>query len=149
GDGIEPIDLPFMAQALAELPGVDAARPMGLSDDGRVALISVIPQHGPDDGATASLVEELRSTGAELVDIEGASFGVAVLTAVNLDISEKLATVLHAYITIVVVLSLIVLMVVFRSVLIPIKATVGFLLSIGATFGIVTAIFQWGWLKEV
>lgn len=149
GKEIDPIDLPLMALELRDVEGVETAQPMGLSEDRTVAIVSVIPEHGPEAEETTALVHELRDTGTEVVEVDAASFGVAGLTAVNIDISEKLADVLPIYITIIVVLSLLILLVVFRSVLIPIKATVGFLLSIGATFGIVTAVFQWGWAKEL
>lgn len=149
GNEIDPMELPVMAQNLADMQAVDTAQPMGVSDDGSVAIISVIPHNGPDAQSTADLVQDLRADGSTTVGVADASFGVAGLTAVNLDISEKLADVLPTYITIIVVLSLIVLMLVFRSILIPLKATLGFLLSIGATFGIITAIFQWGWFKDL
>ena len=71
------------------------------------------------------------------------------ITAINIDISEKLAEVFPIYIAIIVVLSLLILLVVFRSILIPIKATAGFLFSIMATFGATTAVFQWGWFGSL
>lgn len=149
GQEIDPIDLPLLALDLRDIEGVETAQPMGLSEDGKVAIVSVIPEHGPNSEETQALVHELRDTGTEVVGLEASSFGVAGLTAVNIDISEKLSDVLPIYITIIVVLSLLILLVVFRSVLIPIKATIGFLLSIGATFGIITAVFQWGWAKQL
>jgi RND superfamily putative drug exporter len=63
--------------------------------------------------------------------------------------SAKLAEVFPLYIGIIVVLSLIILLLVFRSILVPIKATVGFLLSVLATFGLTTAVFQWGWFNDI
>ena len=63
--------------------------------------------------------------------------------------SAKLAGAFPIYIGVIVILSLIILLLVFRSILVPIKATVGFLLSVLATFGITTAVFQWGWFKEI
>lgn len=149
GEKFNVIELPLIALNLREMPGVLTAQPMGLSSDGSVAIVSVIPEHGPDDPSTTAVVHDLRDTGKQIIDINVASFGVTGLTAVNLDISEKLAKVLPTYIAIIVVLSLLVLLLVFRSILIPIKATVGFLLSIGATFGIITAVFQWGWAKDL
>lgn len=149
GQKIDPIDMPLMAASLQDRPGVHAARPMGLSEEGTVAIISVIPEDGPNSEETQDLVHQLREGVASDLPIEDASLGVTGLTAVNLDISEKLAEVLPIYITIIVVFSLLILLVVFRSVLIPVKATLGFLLSIGATFGIITAVFQWGWAKEL
>ncbi|MFD2879919.1 MMPL family transporter [Paenibacillus rhizoplanae] len=75
--------------------------------------------------------------------------GVTGITAINIDMSAKLAQVFPLYIGIIVIFSLIILLLVFRSIIVPIKATIGFLLSILATFGISTAVFQWGWLHSL
>ncbi len=145
---LTPQDLGRISTGLAQLPDVVQARPVGAAPDGTTAVFSVIPEDGPDAASTADLVDRLRHSGASVVGSD-ASLGVTGLTAVNLDISEKLADVLLTYIAIIVVLSLVVLLLVFRSVVIPLKATIGFLLTIGATFGVVTAVFQWGWLQGV
>lgn len=141
--------LPGIIRELEQSDAIETVRPMGISPDSSLALFSVIPTAGAADDATQALVHTLREDAGDLTGISGTTIGVTGLTAINLDISEKLGDVLPLYITIIVVLSLLVLLVVFRSVLIPIKATAGFLLTIGATFGIMTAIFQWGWLKEI
>ena len=70
-------------------------------------------------------------------------------TAIGIDISNRLTNALVPFGLIVVGLSIILLMAVFRSVLVPIKAALGFLLSVVASFGIVVAIFQWGWFSEL
>lgn len=147
--GFTPADLPAMAARLRDVGGVDTVRPLGVAPDGKVALLTVIPSEGPTAHGTVDLVHHLRDTGPQQIGPDVASVGVAGLAAVNIDISEKLADVLPYYIAIIVVLSLIVLALVFRSILVPLKATAGFLLSIGATFGIITAVFQWGWLKDL
>ena len=67
----------------------------------------------------------------------------------NIDISEKLANALPGYLGLVIGISLIIMILVFRSILVPVTATLGFILSLFATFGGVTAIFQWGWLGAV
>lgn len=149
GEHFEATELPAMAEALGQGKSVQTVKPMGVSPDENLALFSVIPVEGADAESTKTLVHTLRADSGDLSGIVGTSIGVTGLTAINLDISEKLASVLPLYITIIVVLSLLVLLVVFRSILIPIKATAGFLLTIGATFGIMTAIFQWGWFKEL
>lgn len=142
-------DLDEIVANLEKTSGVDTVKPAGISPDGTLAVVTVIPDDSPDAESTSNLVHTLRADGAELTGIAGASIGVTGFTAVNIDISEKLASVLPLYITIIVVLSLLVLLMVFRSILIPIKATVGFLLTISATFGVMTMIFQWGWFKEI
>lgn len=149
GEHFDATELPAIAESLERGESVETVRPMGLSPDDTLALFTVIPTEGADAESTTTLVHTLRADSGDLTGIAGTTIGVTGLTAINLDISEKLASVLPLYITIIVILSLLVLLVVFRSILIPIKATVGFLLTIGATFGIMTAIFQWGWLKDL
>lgn len=70
-------------------------------------------------------------------------------TALTIDVSDRLADALVPYLALVVGLAFILLMLVFRSILVPLKATLGFLLSIGATFGVLVAIFQWGWFAGI
>ena len=118
---------------------------MGADPDHTLAMFTVIPAQGPDDDRTAALVETLRDPANPLTTQTQATFGVTGLTAVNIDITDRLSAALPEYLTIIVGLSLLLLLLVFRSVVIPIKATAGFLLSIVATFGVTTAVFQWGW----
>jgi RND superfamily putative drug exporter len=68
-------------------------------------------------------------------------------TAVQIDISQRLNSALLPFGLIVVGLSILLLMMVFRSVFVPIKAAIGFLLSVFTSFGVVVAIFQWGWFS--
>lgn len=149
GNRLGQEDIGRIVAGLTDTPDVDTVSVIGADPDGGTAIFTVIPAEGPDAASTAALVDTLRASGAAVTHDEGVTLGVTGLTAVNLDISEKLADVLPLYIGIVVALSLVVLLLVFRSVVVPIKATLGFLLSIGATFGLMTAIFQWGWLKDV
>lgn len=53
------------------------------------------------------------------------------------------------YLIVVIGLAVLLLTVVFRSILVPVKAALGFLLSVGAAFGVVVAVFQWGWAAEL
>lgn len=142
-------DVARLTTGLRDTPDVKAVSLMGADPKGGTAIFTVIPEEGPDAASTSDLVDTLRASGQTVTGTEGVTLGVTGLTAVNIDISEKLADVMPLYIGIVVALSLIVLLLVFRSVVIPLKATLGFLLSIGATFGVVTAVFQWGWLKDL
>jgi RND superfamily putative drug exporter len=69
------------------------------------------------------------------------------LTAVNIDISARMGSALIPYLAVIVVLAFLLLTLLFRSLLVPLKAIGGFLLSVGATFGALVAVFQWGWLS--
>ena len=74
---------------------------------------------------------------------------VGGLTASSIDVSERLAARLPVFIGAVLVLSFLLLMAVFRSLLVPLKAVIMNLLSIGAAYGVVVAVFEWGWLNGV
>ncbi len=146
GTTLDQQDIGAITHGLGSTDHVAAVTPMGASPDGTLALFRVIPDDGPDAENTANLVRDLRSPASAVAAGAGVTLGVTGLTAINIDISERLGNVLPQYIAIIVGLSLILLLLVFRSVVIPIKATLGFLLSIAATFGLTTAVFQWGWL---
>lgn len=121
---------------------VVAVAPIGASDDHLLLAFQVIPEEGPTSASTEQLVRDLRG-----LDIDGvSSLGVAGNASGNIDVSEKLADALPLYLLVVVGLSLIILIFVFRSILVPVTATLGFVLSLFASFGAITAVFQWGWL---
>ena len=134
---------------LQQRDDVVMAVPVGLNDAGDLAVFSVIPTSGPDDQATADLVNQLRDPGNPVATSNDVTLGVTGFTAIGIDMSDKLAEVLPIYLTIIIGLSLIILLVVFRSAPVPLIATIGFLLSILATFGATTAVFQWGWLSTL
>lgn len=149
GGVLKAQELGRMAQAIGQVEDVKTVTPMGLLPTGDLAIFSVIPDSGPEDQATVDLVEALRSPSSAVARQFGADLGVTGLTAINIDISSKLGDVLPVYLAIIVGLSLVILTLVFRSVVIPVVATLGFLLSIGATFGLTTAVFNWGWAGGV
>jgi RND superfamily putative drug exporter len=128
------------------LPGVVAAQPAGASPDGTMGIIQVVPATGPGDVATEDLVHQIRALAPDLGQRLGATVDVTGLTAMQIDVSEKLAGALPVYLAIVVGLALLLLLVVFRSIVVPLKAVAGFLLTIAVSFGMVVAVYQWGWL---
>jgi RND superfamily putative drug exporter len=127
------------------LDGVAYALPSVLPD-GTTGLVTVVPTTGPQEQRTADLVTALRDRSADLEARTGADVAVTGQTAVAIDVSDRLAGALLPFALVVVGLALLLLLLVFRSVLVPVKAAVGFLLSVGASFGAVVAVFQWGWL---
>jgi RND superfamily putative drug exporter len=141
-----------LAGVMQELQAVDDVSmvlPVSVNETGRTAILNVIPKTGPSNAETKDLVEALRAPDSAIANAYDVSLGVTGLTAITIDISDKLAGVFPMYVAIVIALSLVILLLVFRSIAVPLKATLGFLLSILATFGITTAVFQWGWLKEL
>ncbi|WP_262403403.1 MMPL family transporter [Actinomadura sp. CNU-125] len=131
------------ARLIGGMDGVTAAAPPQFNQAGTTALVAVIPETGPTDAATEDLVHEIRD---QVDAVQGADVALTGMTAMGIDISEKLADALPIYLVLVVGLSVLLLMLVFRSLLVPLKAALGFLLTVGATFGITTAVFQQGHL---
>ncbi|MGW1210283.1 MMPL family transporter [Streptomyces sp. NPDC002499] len=131
------------------LPDVAAVRDAVFNQSGDVALITAVPKSAPSSQATKDLVTDIRDQNGRLHQDTGADLMVTGTTALNIDVSSKLSSALVPYLAIVVGLALILLLLVFRSILVPLKAALGFLLSVGATLGVVVAVFQWGWLKDL
>ena len=113
-------------------------------------MVTAIPTTGPATAATESLVHRVRDDVLPPVaDDTGATIAITGSTAVNIDLADKLGSALPAFMGLVIGLTMLLLMAMFRSVLVPLKAALAILISIGAAFGVVVAIFQWGWLKDL
>ena len=134
---------------MGKLDDVASVRAAAFNKAGDVAIIGVIPDSAPTSQATKDLVKNIRDRSAALQKDTGADLMVTGTTAVNIDVSTKLAQALIPYLAIVVGLALVLLLLVFRSILIPLKATLGFLLTIASTLGVLVAVFQWGWLSDI
>jgi len=130
--------------AVQATENVDVAFPTPITDG--LALVIVNPESAPQDEATSTLVETLRN---DVIPTSGVDAKVGGFTAASTDFSTYLGGRMPLLIGVVLLLSFILLMAVFRSVLVPLKAVVMNLLSIGAAYGVIVAIFQWGWLKDV
>ncbi|MBW4079891.1 MMPL family transporter [Paenibacillus sp. S150] len=148
-DKISMETLGRLVQDLQMHDNVTLVSPMGVNATGDIAIISLIPKTGPTDTETRELVQDLRDPASSLASGSDVTLGVTGFTAINIDMSSKLSDAFPVYIGIIVILSLIILLLVFRSVIVPIKATVGFILSVLATFGLTTAVYQWGWLHSL
>ncbi|MFB9465283.1 MMPL family transporter [Streptomyces cinereospinus] len=135
-----------VAQNLAGAKGIARVSPVDYSSDGAAARIQVTPGTGPRDPQTSELVAALQERVSPLAAHSGSSIAVTGQTAVSIEVSDKLSGALLPFALVVVGLSLLLLMAAFRSLAIPIKATFGFLLSVGVSFGTIVAVCQWGWL---
>jgi RND superfamily putative drug exporter len=114
------------------------------------ALLSVAPKTGPQERETADLVRRLREkTLPPLAQSLGSPIHTTGFTAGNIDASDQMGQRLPYFFLAVLGLSFLFLMTVFRSLLVPLKAVVMNMLSIGAAYGIVVALFQWGWLGSI
>jgi RND superfamily putative drug exporter len=130
------------ADRVARLDDVAAVTPPQFNAQHDTAMFTVIPQSGPSSEQTEHLVGDIRAQPAA----DGAKLAVTGQTALQIDVSDKLAGAMLPYLAVVVGLAFLLLMLVFRSLIVPLKATLGFLGSVAATFGAVVAVFQWGWL---
>lgn len=113
------------------------------------AVLEIVPTTGPTSEKTVELVERLRAQAPAFEKANGFTYGVTGSTAVAIDISALLANAIVPFAIVVVGLSLLLLMIAFRSIAVPLSATLGFLLSVGATLGVTTAIFVMGWGADV
>ncbi|WP_416966893.1 MMPL family transporter [Streptomyces sp. 4F14] len=147
GRALSPETLAAVTSDLRGVEGTTSVSLAGMSRTGTTAVLSLIPGSGPNDDATKDLATALRDRSAQIRATHGADIGIAGFTTLAIDVSDRLADVLPLYVATVLGLSLVLLLLVFRSLMVPVTATLGFLLSIAATFGITTAVFQWGWLQ--
>jgi len=142
-------DLESIAADLDKLDDVDFVS-QGFPDEGLdTAIIQVTPSSSPDSEETKALVQTIRDLAPQIESKYDIPIFVTGTTAIGIDISNRLSDALVPFGVIVVGLSILLLMMVFRSVLVPIKAAAGFLLSVVASFGVVVAVFQWGWLGDI
>jgi putative drug exporter of the RND superfamily len=142
-------DLRVLANLSAELnqtEGVAFATEPIPNESGDAAIIQVQPTTSPQDKETAHLVNRLRDDVIpQAVAGSTADVKVGGATAAVVDFSRYTSDRLPWFIAAVLVLSFLLLMVVFRSLLVPLKAVIMNLLSVGAAYGILVAVFQWGW----
>jgi RND superfamily putative drug exporter len=145
--------LDHLASEVAAQPNVSkVVAPLSLptKDDETVSLITVYPDSSPQAAATTDLIDHLRSsTIPTSVSGTGVEVYVGGNTAIFVDFARVLSSKLPLFIGLVVLLSFLLLSMVFRSIVIPLTAAVMNILSIGAAFGILVAVFQWGWLGSV
>ena len=142
-------DLDAIGDDLRALDGVDYVSQGLPNSDLDTAIMQVIPSTAPDSIETKALVTAIRDLGPSIADEYGTPIFVTGSTAVGIDVSTRLTDALVPFGLVVVGLSIILLMMVFRSILVPIKAALGFLLSVTASFGVLVAVFQWGWFGEL
>ena len=138
-------ELGALQQAVEGTDGVASVSPPQISQDGEMATIFAIPTTAPQDKRTSDLLERLRD---DVIPRATAGTPLAVYvggtTAGFVDFSEKTAARLPLFIAVVIGLSVLLLIAAFRSLWIPLVSAGFNLLSIGAAYGVVTAVFQEG-----
>jgi putative drug exporter of the RND superfamily len=139
--------LETLQKDVSRTPGVAASTPIQVDKSGTVAYFNAIATTGPAEQATADLVDELRSNVIPAAE-KGTNMRAYVggTTAGYVDLASNISSKLPLQIMIVIALSFVLLLLAFRTVVIPVQAAVMNVLSICAAYGVLTAIFQYGWL---
>jgi len=142
--GADRIDA--VTQAIAGTPGIVQVSPAGFNQANDTAVLTAIPSTGQQDPVTSTLVNHLRKDVIPAA-MKGSPGRVLVSgqTAAAVDIGSRIQSRLPLLFLGVIGLSFLLLMMVFRSLLVALKAAVVNLLSIGASYGVLVAVFQWGW----
>jgi RND superfamily putative drug exporter len=135
-------------RTIESTPGVSSVTPPAFS--GSSVLIQATPSAPSESDATIALVERLRDNVVPATALARvASVDVGGETARSQDARTQVSGSMWKIILFVLALSFLVLMVMLRSLLLPLKAVLMNLLSIGAAFGVLVAIFQWGWFSDL
>ncbi|MFD5453447.1 MMPL family transporter [Streptomyces sp. NPDC127100] len=131
---------------LGEVPGTAAVTPVTPTQDGDVLLATVYSKQSPQDAATTGLTNRLVDTTLpDAVAGTDAKGYVTGTTAAQVDFRDIVAERLPLIIGVVVALAFLIILAVFRGLLVALKAAVLNVLSIAASYGVVVAVFQWGW----
>ncbi len=142
-----PVDrgaIPSFIHTVESTPGVSSVAPPAFAADS--VLIQATPRAPSESDAAAALVDHLRDTVVPSTQLASvASVNVGGETARSHDVRILISGSMWKIILFVLALSFLVLMVMLRSLLLPLKAVLMNLLSIGAAYGVLVAIFQWGW----
>jgi putative drug exporter of the RND superfamily len=141
-DGATEADLSALTSGIAEVQGVASVGEATTSPAGDTVVVPVVPTTAPTDEATTATLQRVR-------DQLPANASVTGLTAMTDDLTAQLADKLPVFIGAVLVAGFLLMTLVFRSIVVPLKAALLNLLSIGAAYGVVVAIFQWGWLAPL
>ena len=143
-----PADTAAMTQLAATIKGNSDVAFVGpvFPVSKTVSVINVVPKSAPQDRATNHLIDLIRGTYVPAATAESHSaIFVGGGTAIGMDFASQLDSKIPLFLVIIIVLGCLLLMVAFRSILIPVTAAFMNLLAVAASFGLVVAVFQWGW----
>ncbi|MEU4275626.1 MMPL family transporter [Streptomyces tanashiensis] len=144
------VALDQLPAALGATQGVASVSPVTYNSAGDTAVLTVVPDSSPQSKATSELVDRLRADVLPKAET-GTSLDVHVggVTASYDDFAEIIVGKLPLFVGVVVALGCLLLLLAFRSIGIPLKAAVMNVAAVAGAFGIVVAIFQWGWGSEL
>ncbi len=136
--GIDATGVPALTQDIASIPQIASVSEPQTSADGDTVVFSAVPTTGPADLETSATIEKVR-------DIIPGNVYVSGITATTDDLNSQLQKTLPLFVGAVIAVSFLLLMLVFRSIVVPLKAALMNLLSIAGAYGVLVAVFQWGW----
>lgn len=142
----DPGVLDRLVATVAADPGIASVAPTHIDRATGIATLVVFPTTSPQDKATADTIARLRTDvlptaighGPARAHVGGAAASLS-------DVGQRTSQRMPVFVAAVLAMSFLLLMLVFRSILVPLKAVLLNLLSIGAAYGIMVAVFQWGW----
>jgi RND superfamily putative drug exporter len=135
-----------LCKTLEKEGGVAEVTSVELNPAENTGVCQVYPTTSPQSAATTDLLDHIRNNVIPPIEARtNTQLHVGGITAIFEDFGNAITEKLPLFIGAVVLLSALLLMIVFRSLLVPLKAMVMNLLSIGASFGLIVAVFQWGW----
>ena len=140
--GVDARGIRTLAADIAAVPGISSVGDPVTSADGDTVVLTATPTTGPADPATSATIGRVRDAVPGNVYVTG-------ITATTDDLNAQLSRTLPLFIGAVIAVSFLLLMMVFRSIAVPLKAAVMNLLSISAAYGVLVAVFQWGWGAEL
>jgi RND superfamily putative drug exporter len=149
GGAEDRLALDYLDTSLRATEGVASVTPVTYGSGGGTAYLTVVPDSAPQSRATSDLVDRLRSEVLPRAE-HGTSLDIHVggLTAGYDDFADVIVGKLPVFVGVVVGLGCLLLLLAFRSVGIPVKAAVMNIAAVAGAFGVVVAVFQWGWGSE-
>ncbi|WP_405891373.1 MMPL family transporter [Streptomyces sp. NBC_00133] len=140
--GVDARAIPALSRRIAADPGIAMVGEPRTSPAGDIVVLPTLPTTAPADAETSETLQRVRDLVPDNVAVSG-------LTAMTEDLTQQLSDTLPVFISAILAASFLLLMLVFRSIAVPLKAAMVNLLSIGGAYGVVVAVFQWGWLKDL
>jgi len=139
-----------LADKIKQLPGVVEVISVPINPANNIGIIEVVPSTSPESVQTSNLIKELNNYIVPQA-VQGTNLKVYIggVTAIFNDFASVIGSKLPLFLGVIILLSFLILMVAFRSLLIPLTAAFMNVIAVAAAFGIVVAIFQWGWLSSI
>lgn len=139
-------DLDNIRDDIKDLDHVDKVEKAHLNENNHYALISIVPDEGPNAKSTQDLTYELRDYHSQAKEKYDFNTEISGQSVINIDMSEKLNNAIPVFAGVIVAIAFVLLLFVFRSIVVPLKAVLGFVLSLAATLGFTTLVMQDGFL---